>query len=248
MKKRVISVLLVCLFVFLVSVPAFAADGTQRLFDNANLLTDAEKNTLKQKLDSVSETYKVDIIIVTVETVGDTSASDFAEDFYDENQLGYGTNRDGVLLLIAMEERDYRILSNGIGAKAITSSEIETIGNAIKTDLGAENYAKAFQRFIDDCEYQIDGEINGFPFKLVQNLAISLVIGFLIAFLIMCSMKSKLKTVRRRSEATEYTKKGSMRMHDSRDIFLYRTVDRTKKENESSNSSEESRNVGGGKF
>ena len=34
---------------------------------------------------------------------------------------------DGVLLLVAMKERDYRILSNGLGAQAISLDDIENV-------------------------------------------------------------------------------------------------------------------------
>ena len=246
MKKRVILILLVLVTVFSVSVTLFAAEQPKRLYDEADLLTAAEEEALLNRLNGVSEAYRVDIIIATVETVGDSTADEFVEDFYDRNGCGYGNNKDGVILLISMEERDYRILSNGLGAEAISSDDIKELGKTISTSLSSGDYVKAFNSFIDECEYQIDGEINGFPFAVAKNLLISVVIGFVLAFLVTGSMKSQLKSVRKQTEAAEYTKKGSMHLTVSRDTFLYRNVNRTKKENKSSSESE--RNVGGGKF
>ena len=192
MKKRAILILLVLLTVFSMSVTLLAADQTARLYDEADLLTDAEENTILDRLNGVSEKYNVDVIIATVETVGDSTADEFVEDFYDRNGCGYGNNRDGVLLLIAMEERDYRIHSNGVGAEAIGTDDIKAIGDAISSDLTAGSYAKAFGSFIDECEYLIDGEINGFPFAFVKNLLISVVIGFLASFIVTGMMRRKL--------------------------------------------------------
>lgn len=233
------------------SVTAFAAEGASRLYDGADLLTDAEESNLLNRLDSVSEKYKVDFVIANVETVGDFTTDEYVEVFYDDNGYGYGADHDGVLLLIAMEERDYRILSNGLGAKAISNEDIENIGTAISSSLSAGNYADAFNDFVDKCEYQVNGEINGFPFPFAKNLGISVVIGFVIALIATGIMKGKLKSVRKQLAATEYTKQGSMRVTTKNDLFLYRTVDRRKKESSSpgsSRSSGSSRNVGGGKF
>ena len=246
MKKRAILILLVLLTVFSMSVTLLAADQTARLYDEADLLTDAEENTILDRLNGVSEKYKVDVIIATVETVGDSTVDEFVEDFYDRNGCGYGNNKDGVILLISMEERDYRILSNGLGAEAIGTDDIKAIGDAISSDLTARSYAKAFGSFIDECEYLIDGEINGFPFAFVKNLLISVVIGFLASFIVTGMMRRKLKSVRGQREAADYMKKGSMNLRVSRDTFLYRNVTRTKKENKSSSDSDS--NTGGGKF
>ena len=248
MTKKLLFVFLALVLCLSLSVTVFAQDGMPRLVDSADLLTDSEEISLQKRIDEVSEKFKVELVIVTVETVGDYTADEFVEDFYDENNYGYGENRDGVLLLVAMEERDYRILSNGLGADAVSSGDIEDIGNTISSYLTDGDYADAFNLFIDECEYEINGEINGFPFKFTRNLVISLVIGLVVALIVTGSMKSQLKSVRRQPAATEYTKPGSMQVTYSKDFFLYRIVDRQKKENNSSGSSGSSRNVGGGKF
>ena len=61
-------------------------------------------------------------------------------------------------------------------------------------------------------------------------------------------LKGQLKSVRKQNQANVYVKPGSMQLTTSNDFFLYRTVDRTKKESSSSSSSGSSRNVGGGSF
>ena len=251
MKKIKTSILLVFLMCITLSVTAFASEGASRLYDGADLLTDAEESSLLNRLDSVSEKYQVDFVIANVETVGNLTSDQYVEAFYDDNGYGYGADRDGVLLLLAMEERDYRILSNGLGAKAISDGDIENIGNKITSSLSAGDYADAFDKFVDECEYQINGEINGFPFDFAKNLMISLAIGFVIAFIATGIMKGQLKSVSKQLAATEYTKQGSMKVTTKNDLFLYRSVDRYKKETSSSSSSGSSgssRNVGGGKF
>ena len=247
MMKRTLTLVFALLICLALPLTAFAAN-TPRLYDGADILTASEENELLDKLNRISEEYQVDIIIATVDTIGNATADDYVEYFYDTNDYGYGKDRDGVLLLLAMEEREYRILSNGLGAKAITMRDIDSIGDTISFSLSADDYATAFHDFIDACEYQIDGEINGFPFAFAKNLIISLVIGFVVAFIATSVMKKQLKSVRKQPGATAYTKEGSMQVTHANEFYLYRTVNRVKRENKSSNSSGSSRNVGGGKF
>lgn len=251
MKKPFWTVAFSLLLCLILSLPLFAAEKpSSRLYDGANLLTDSEERVLLDKLNTVSETYQVDVVIATVDDVGEFTVDGYVEYFYDQNDYGFGKNRDGVLLLISMAERDYRILSNGLGADAITVAEIDRIGDAIVDYLSDGEYAKAFDFFIDECEYQINGEINGFPFDYLTNLLIALGVGVLVAIIVTGVMRLQLKTVRPRTGAGEYTKPGSLQVDVSKDLFLYRTVSRVKRESSSGSGSGSgsSRNVGGGKF
>jgi uncharacterized protein len=248
MTKKIFSLLLALLLSLSLPLAAYAQDRMDVLFDEPRLLDADEIHSLLSRLYQVENKYQVQIAIAAVNTVGNMSIDDYVEDYYDSNEFGYGPSRDGVLLLIAMEEREYRILANGFGADAISASDIERMGDIIAPSLSDGNYAKAFNDFVDECVYQIDGEINGFPFEFGKNLIISLVIGVVIALLATGFMKSQLKSVAKKNAATEYVKPGSMQITQSNDFFLYRVVDRKKKETNSSGSSGSSRNVGGGKF
>ena len=247
MKKIFVYLALVLALSTLHSLSVLA--GGERLYDGADLLSDAEEAELLAQMDRVSDTYGVEIVIATFESLDGESVDDFVESYYDNGGYGIGDRKSGVLFLIDMEWRDWRILSNGIGADAVSDGDIDSIGSAAASYLTDEDYYTAFETFIEQCEYEIDGEINGFPFKAGTNLIISLVIGFVVAFIVTGIWRGQLKSVRSRADAEEYTKSGSMNIRSSRDIFLYRNVTRTKKESSSSSSGGgSSRNVGGGKF
>jgi len=247
--KKLFSMFLILAFFCVCSSTAFAAEGKVNLYDGADLLTEAEELTVMERLDAVSATYNAEFVIATVDTVGGYSSDAYVEYFYDENGFGYGENRDGVLLLVAMEERDYRILSNGFCGDAIGADEIESISEEIESDLTAGNYVTAFNTFIEESCYWVDGELNGFPFNWGLSLLISLAIGLVVALIITGVMRYQLRSVRRKPAATEYTMPGSMNVTAAHDLFLYRTLTFHKKEsNSSSGSSGGSRNVGGGSF
>ncbi len=250
MKKKLIALVFVLVLIFSLPVSVLAARNAPRLYDSASLLTASEKSSLQTRLDSVSEQYQVEIVIATVETAGNVPADTYVEYFYDQNGYGFGASRDGVLLLIIMDERDYRILSNGLGASAISLDDIDDIGDAIESDLSDGDYAGAFHTFIDKCAYQINGEINGFPFATGKNLLISLAIGLAAALIVTGIMAGQLRSVRKQSNASEYTRPGSMHVTTAHEAFLYSTVSKRERpqESSSSGSSGSSRNVGGGKF
>jgi uncharacterized protein len=181
---------------------------------------------------------------MTVPT-SDGSIDTFVEDVYD---MGCGENRDGVLLLVCMESREYRILSNGYAGEAIGIDQIDAISEAIVFNLSDGDYADAFITFADNCAYYLDGYLNGFPFNAGKNLVVALIIGVVAGVIVAFVLKKQLKSVRQQKQANVYIKSGSMQITACRDLFLYREVSHTKKQSSSSSGSGSSRNVGGGKF
>ena len=249
MKKRILSVVLVLLFCAGLNITSFAAEEGF-LYDNAALLTEEEAAEIQEDLAVISQTYNAQIVIATVGEVEDGDVDAYVENLYDSMGFGYGENHDGVMLLICMNPREYRILSNGFAADAIVMDDIDSIGDAIVSDLSDGEYADAFRTFIGECEFYIDGYINGFPFAFGFHLIIAVVIGLVVGLIVALVLRGQLKSVRMQKQADQYIKNGSMQIRNRKDIFLYRSVIRTEKEtdNNGSKSSGSSRNVGGGSF
>jgi hypothetical protein len=66
-------------------------------------------------------------------------------------------------------------------------------------------------------------------FNPVPSLIISLIIGLIVAFVAVASMKSKLKTVRSKTGASDYKKKDSFKLDEKTDTFLYKKLEKTAK-------------------
>ena len=248
--KKLFSLFLVVLLCISLAVCAFAADNTGFVYDDAGLLTESETAALTKKLAEVSRQYEAQIIVHTVSSVPYGDVDRYLEDWYDSNLFGYGADRDGVLLLLCMDTRDYRILSNGYAGYAIDPATIDAIGEAIVSDLSDGEYYDAFEAFAEECAYYLDGYINGFPFDFGKNAIICLIIGVVISMIVSAVLKGQLKSVRKQDAAGNYVRSGSMNVTVHNDFFLYRTVSRSKKESSSSRSSGggSSRSTGGGKF
>ena len=219
------------------------------LYDEADLLNAAEEAALEEKLADVSGTYNAQIVVCTIASMEGADIDRYLDYLYDNMGFGYGENHDGVLLLVCMDPREYRILSNGFAGVAIDGDAIDAMGDAFVSDLSDGNYAVAFTEFADQCAYYLDGHLNGFPFAFGKNLIISLVIGIAAGLIVSFILKGQLKTVRKQDQANVYVKQGSMNLTRQSDIYLYRTVSRSKKSSSSSSGSGgTARSKGGGSF
>ena len=246
MKRKLLSMLFVVVLCLSLAVSAFAVSGAD-IYDEADLLSTQEETQLAEKLSEIGEEFDAQIVIMTVSSTGGNIDA-YIEDKFDSMSMGYGENRDGVLLLVCMDSREYRILSNGYAGEAIGTDQIDAISEAIVSDLSEGAYADAFSTFADQCAYYLGGYLNGFPFNVGKNLVVALIIGVVAGVIVAFVLKKQLKSVRQQKQANVYIKSGSMQIATSRDLFLYREVSRTKKQSSSSSGSGSSRNVGGGKF
>ncbi len=250
MKRNILIAFLALVLCLLPLVTASAAENDAFVYDEADLLSSTEETKLSKKLQNISQAYGAQVVVVTTSST-EGSIDFYVEELYDTMGFGYGERHDGILLLLVMDIREFRILSNGAAADALTLGRIDKITDAITPALSDGDYADAFEEFADQCEYYLDGHINGFPFNFGKNLLIALIIGIVVGLIVTSVLKSQLKSVRKQERAHAYVKPDSMQITERNDFFLYRDVKRTKKESSSSSnsrSSGSSRNVGGGSF
>jgi len=242
--------------------------------DEAGLLSKSEAAALREKLEALSAKWKNDIVVVTVASTGSASPMEFADDWFDYN--GYGrseeediTAGDGLLLLISMEKRDWWISTKGYSIFAFTDAGIEYLGERLKADgLSDGNYANAFDKFAGWCDKFFEQAETGKPYDkgnlpktsgdYAKIVLLGLAGGFVIALFVTGSMKKKLKTVRKKQQAADYVRPGSLQVVYANEQFLYKNVARVKRETSSSSggggssthssSSGSSHGGGGGKF
>ena len=221
MKKRILSFMTILILCLGLAVPAFAeetegfANEYPRVIDNAELLSADERELLTSKLDEISTRQKVDVTVATTDTLDGLTVSDYAERFYESHNYGYGPDKDGTILLISMEDHDWYMATYGYAITAFTDAGIQYIGEEMTGDLSDGDFAAAFDTFADECD------------DFITQAKTLIVVG---------TMKSKLKTVRFQAAANNYVKAGSMNLTESRDIFLYNTMTKTKKEKNDSSS------------
>lgn len=273
-KNLLIPILTIFLCLFMV-VPVLAegedaengfADEYYRLLDMASLLSDEEVDSLTSRLDELSLRQKMDVVIATTDTLDGKSVVDYADDLYDYCSFGYGANRDGLILVISMEDNDWYISTCGYGITVFTDAGIEYIGKQIVPYLSDSDFAGAFAMYITLCDEFITQAKTDKPYDIGSLpreplspawILVSLIVGLILSCTTVGKMKAKLVTVRTQAAADSYIKPGTLNINDSREMFLYRNVTRTQKPKNNSSSGGSSTHTsssgtthggGGGKF
>lgn len=213
-----------------------AGEHPPRLVDEADLLTDDEEGTLVEKLDTVSEKWQCDVAVVTVDSLGGKTATEFADDYFDYNGYGYGDNADGIMLVISMESRDWAITTHAFGIEAFTDAGQEYIMDKVTPPLGDGSYAKAFNVFADQCDDFLEKARAGEPYdsdnlpkeshaKLYLLWIIPcLIAGAIVAFIMTIKEKKSLKSVMKKAGAREYI--NGVKLSKKSDKFLYRNLEK----------------------
>ena len=235
------------------AVPAFAVEGGfadlyYRMNDSAEVLTEDEDNELEDALEELSLRQSFDVTIATIESLESVdydSMEAYADDLYDFCQFGYGSDMDGVLLLVSVGDRKWHISTCGYGITAFTDAGIQYLGEQMTPDMADGDYAAAFHTFIQWADAYVTAAREGHPYDVdnmpheplsILYLCLALVIGLVTALIVTGVMKSRLKSVAPQRDATSYVRQGSMKLTNQRDLYLYREVHRTERPKESSSS------------
>ncbi len=148
--KKTVSLLLafVMLFSTITECGIFVFAKGSLLVDNAGLMSYNECDYLKDIQKRISKELKFDIVVVTTNSIGSKTPMVYADDYYDNNGYGYGSNHDGCLMLINMSGRDWYISTCGYGIHAITDYGLTYISNQFVGDLSNGKYYDAFYKYV----------------------------------------------------------------------------------------------------
>ena len=217
--------------------------------DDADLLTTEEENALCARFEVLAQEYQMEIAVLTVPSLDGKTAEAYADDFYDYNGYGYGENDDGMLVLYKPGEagnREIHITTHGRGLRAFNNVVCDNIIDSMIDDLKNENYASAFNTYADLAEHNLKlyndnpADYDDTPYVSFTLLIVCIVFGMLAGFIIIKIIAGKNKSVRMQTNATVYTRPGSMVVTGSYDTFigkrLYKTPKPKPKSDDSSSS------------
>lgn len=109
-RKFIISTLFLTFF----SIPSvfYAAEVpalTGRIVDNADIISNNDKSIITSYLENLENSTGIQLAVLTIESLNGESIEDFSMKVAEKWQLGQKEKDNGVLLLVAMEERKARI-------------------------------------------------------------------------------------------------------------------------------------------
>lgn len=111
-ERTILLALLALLLLALLPLAALAQSFpplTGRVVDAANLLKPEEKAALEARLKAHEDRTSDQVVVATVPTLGDLTVEDYANRLFRHWQLGQKKTNNGVLVLVAPQERKIRI-------------------------------------------------------------------------------------------------------------------------------------------
>lgn len=229
--SAVLSVLLLLATCLVLTLSVGAETHPSRLVDGAGLLGTEEADQLEKLLDRYSEELELDIVVVTTNDLQGKSPRTYADDYFDYNGYGQGSDRDGVLLLryINGASREVWISTSGEGIDVLSDNDIQSVLDDMQPYILSDPY-RAFECFAQD----VYDEVEDNRAYDVTWIFMGLIIGLATGLIVTGIMRSKLKSVRAQKYAGDYIKDGSMNITVARDIYLYRTISRAPKPKQNS--------------
>ena len=257
MKKRFCALMAALVFSLCLAGSALAEEtslsyGQDDLFTYTNersyvlasssILTEEETDSLNTQAQSIAASTNCGVYILAVEdftVYGYDDLFEYAQDVYEDRDLGCGDSRDGVLLAVSTETRDVSIAVHGDWAnRAFTDyGREDVLYDAFLEDFSAENWYDGMVHYQDACASLLSQAQSGTPvdvpgetFDLAGALGGAAAMCFLpaaiIAFVICGAMKRKMKTARKASGAAAYVS-GSVDLKIRTDRYTHSTVLRT---------------------
>jgi uncharacterized protein len=155
-RRQRIILLLVIIFMFS-GLNALAL--SPKVYDKAELFSTSESQELDKRAEELTEKLKLDIVIVTTNDTEGKSTRAYADDFFDYTGFGYNGSKDGILLLIDMQNRQVYISTSGIGIQYFTDERINSVLDNVYNYLSTKNYAEGASTFLNDVETYVNAGI-----------------------------------------------------------------------------------------
>ena len=112
-KKSIVKILAsILILINLLNIQVFAIVAPTSDFyvnDYANLLTEETKDYIISKNVDLQAKTGAQIVVVTVENLEGNSLEDYANELFRSFGIGDKTKNNGILMLLALEEREFRI-------------------------------------------------------------------------------------------------------------------------------------------
>ena len=255
MKKRICCLLLTFMlaFVFCVSVTAAEQTGAQLRYvtDAAGLLSESENALLEKMAESVSQKYGIGVYIVTVEDYRDFHSEGVYKatyTIYHQYTMGEGPNRDGIMLLLSMDDRDWAMFCYGSRCEyAFNSYGQEKLEKVFLDNFGENDWCGGFKDYIKECSVYLKKAASGKPVQASLFIPILIVIGLslLAAAVIVAVIWQKMENVSKKATANSYVVAG-LQLTEQTDHFTHKTTSSRKIERNSSGGGSSHSESGGG--
>lgn len=238
MKKKITLSLLLALCLVL-SLGGMALASSQitmpHVTDAVGLLSNEEIMALEQQAGQIEDSYGCAPYILVVEDFrvyeDTTDIFEAGMNLYERWELGHGPEKNGLLLILSMAERDYALVTYGsVTHRAFTDYGQDALCEQFLDNFRNDDWAGGFRDYLDGCAWLLEQAKNGTPYDVDTApkgfSPLILVIPLVLALAVCLVLTAQMKTAKRKTEAGDYMVQGGAEMRVVQDIFTHRTVTR----------------------
>lgn len=245
MVRKLLSLLFVFFLIFSIHTTAFPVFASSEysfpvIVDTAELIKPEDEKRLSAAAFSLCEEYEMDIVILTIDSLDGKNVREYADHFLEAN---YG--EDGILFLLAIEEREWYISTAGKAIYALTDYAVQEIGREVVWYLSEEYYFDGFDAYLTQLDKYLCAYQNGLPIDGISNengltsgekILISVFIGAAVGGISIFAMRSTMNTKRPQRSAEDYLIRDSYRLRTHSDLFLYSNIRKVRRQQNTSRS------------
>lgn len=236
--------LIMILSVGLFALPVFAS-GDEQIGDTAGMLDSYQIEQLETYAERVEDAHTCGIYVRFIPSYSYFAdrIHDASEYIYNNENLGVGSDHNGILLLVSMDEGEYDLCAHGNTANtAFTDHAKSMMASRIENQLASEEWYMASSEFISQCDSMLTYlESHGEPFdtnndpsyqqrreeaeEAARAMKIGATFGLppLTALLTCLGLKSRNKNTGIKTEAHNYFARNGVNFNRAQDLFINRT-------------------------
>ena len=247
MNKKFLSLILSMILLFALACPVMATAENvpfnTMVVDAAEILSESEEQWLAQKAWDLTQEYQCAVYITTVPNLGGYEVQEYSQLIFDQWNMGYGSERSSINLLLSMDEREYDIMAHGYGNTAFTDYGKEVMAERFLDEFGNDDWYGGFEEYLDCCGEFLQLAAEGKPYDVnseeaspLVGLAAGIGVPALIAHIVCSKFESQMKTANKQTKANNYMTAAGLELSKRNDVFTHTTVSERLIETESRSS------------
>ena len=258
LRKAITAFFVIAISSVVFAVPAaFAASGTY-VFDEYGVLSSSEVQQLDAKAKDIAEQYNTGAYLLITDDMGSSSPSasernNFARRYYDQKGLGVGSDKSGIIFVVAVGSRDYVAVKKYSSDDPFSDKGIDKIEEDVRSYLSDNRWYDAGKSYYNDVDEQLnyyaatgkqwtETDLVALLLKLLAILGIPGV----VAGTIVSGEKRAMKTAGEQVEASDYLDRSSFNVTEATDQFVNTTLVATPRPKKSDSGGSGWSDMGGG--
>ena len=223
------------------------------IFDLSDQLSYEEWAELEARAADISQRHGCGVYVAFVDDFteygGGNDVYKTTYQLYHASELGMGADRDGIIILLSMDDRDYAMFVYGDHAEyAFDRYGQKELEDAFLGYFGDNDWYSGVSHYLDTCDEYLTRAEEGKPVRknTLPMYIIVVAASCAIAGGICLMLKWKMKTVHQKAEANEYVAAGGLNLTKQYDRYTHTTETRRKVHDDSDSDSGTSSCSGGG--